>query len=318
MTKLALIVETAERVADGVQEVVLRAADGAPLPSFTPGAHLRVDLPDGRTNAYSLIDAEGAGNAPLRYVLVIRLDPAGQGGSRHMHALKAGDPLAVNVPRNDFPLREHAGRAILVAGGIGITPILSMAAALHGTGRPYRLHYAARNHAAAAYAEALAERHGEALSLHLDDEAGGPLDVATVLADARPDDHVYVCGPRPMIDAVRGGAEARGLGPDQIHSELFDAPAPSADDAAFEVEIASTGQIVQVPADRSIIDALEDAGIDVMYDCQRGDCGICQTTVLEGVPDHRDVVLSEAERAAGDVMQICVSRALTPRLKLDL
>ena len=318
MTKLALIVETAEQVADGVQQVTLRAADGATLPPFTPGAHLRVDLPDGRTNAYSLIDAEGACAAPQNYVLAIRLDPAGQGGSRHMHALKAGDRLDVNIPRNDFPLRDHAGRAILVAGGIGITPILSMAAALHGTRRPYRLHYAARNQAAAAYAETLAGRHGEALVLHLDDEAGGPLDVKAVLADVRPDDHVYVCGPRPMIDAVRSGAEASGLGPDHIHSELFDTPSPGANDAAFEVEIASTGQIVTVSADQSIIDALEDAGLDVMYDCQRGDCGICQTTVLEGVPDHRDVVLSDAERAAGDVMQICVSRSLTPRLKLDL
>ncbi|MRX48992.1 2Fe-2S iron-sulfur cluster binding domain-containing protein [Paracoccus sp. S-4012] len=318
MTKLNLTVEAAAEVAQGVRQLVLRAADGAPLPPFTAGAHLRIDLPDGRSNAYSLVDADGRAGAPDSYTLAVLYEAEGKGGSRHMHALQPGHRVTAEGPKNDFPLAEHPGRAILIAGGIGITPILSMAVTLAESGRPYRLHYAARTHAAAAYAEALTARHGAALDLHLDDQAGRFLDVAAVLADSGAADHVYVCGPKPMIQAVRAAAEARGFTSDRIHSELFENPTEQAGDQPFEVELASTGEVLTVPPGRTIIEVLEEAGHDVMFDCQRGDCGICQTTVLEGVPDHRDVVLSEAERAAGDVMQICVSRALTPRLKLDL
>lgn len=315
---LDLIVAAAGDRAAGIREVVLRSADGSPLPPFTAGAHVRVALPGGNTNAYSLIDLDGQCAAPREYVLAIRRDDLGAGGSKWMHALAAGDRVRAQGPQNDFALDSSDAPALLLAGGIGVTPLISMATALARAGRDWRMFYAARSAEAAAYADLLAERHGGRIALHRDDLAGGPLPVAALVSGIAPGTHVYVCGPRPMIEAARHAAEAAGLAPDHIHSELFQAATPQAGDAPFEVEIASSGQVLTIPPGRTIIEVLEENGIDIVYDCQRGDCGICQTTVLEGIPDHRDVVLSDAERAAGNVMQICVSRAISPRLKLDL
>ncbi|MEO9631019.1 MAG: iron-sulfur cluster-binding domain-containing protein, partial [Sulfitobacter sp.] len=158
---------------------------------------------------------------------------------------------------------------------------------------------------------------GDALHLHCDDDDSA-LNLDAVIASAGGDAHFYVCGPKGLIDAVKAKAEAAGIAPDHIHFELFDAPQEQQGDSAFEVEVASSGEVFTIPPGQSIIDVLEAGGVDVMYDCQRGDCGICQCDVISGTPDHRDVVLSEAERAAGNVMQICVSRAKSPRLVLDI
>ena len=163
--------------------------------------------------------------------------------------------------------------------------------------------------------KALAEKLGEAFTLHCDD-ADSALDLDAVIATLG-DAHLYVCGPRGMIDAARATADAAGFPTGRIHFELFEAAPPPAADAAFEVQI-NAGSVFTIPPGKSIIEVLEENDVDVMYDCQRGDCGICQCDVLEGEPDHRDVVLSEAERAAGDVMQICVSRAKSARLVLDI
>jgi vanillate O-demethylase ferredoxin subunit len=167
-----------------------------------------------------------------------------------------------------------------------------------------------------AYADALADSLGDALHLHCDDDSSA-MDMDAVIGTLG-DAHLYVCGPRGMIDAARARADAAGIPADRVHVELFDNAAQAAGDTAFEVEIASSGEVITVAPDQSIIQALEAAGHDLIYDCQRGDCGICQTDVISGTPDHRDVVLSEAERAAGKVMQICVSRAKSARLVLDL
>lgn len=315
---LDLIVAAASDRAAGIREVVLQSADGSPLPPYAAGAHVRVTLPGGGANAYSLIDLDGQCAAPREYVLAIRRDDLGAGGSKWMHALAAGDRVRAQGPQNDFALDSSDAPALLLAGGIGITPLISMATALARAGRDWRMFYAVRSAEAAAYADLLAERHGGRIALHRDDEAGGPLPVAALVSGLAPGTHVYVCGPRPMIDAARNAAQAAGLPLDHVHSELFQAAAPQAGDAPFEVEIASSGQVLTIPPGRTIIEVLEENGIDIVYDCQRGDCGICQTTVLEGIPHHRDVVLSDAERAAGNVMQICVSRAISPRLKLDL
>lgn len=312
---------TVTRIADpgeGIREIALVPADGGKLPAYDAGAHIRVVLPGGKTNAYSLIDLGSDAENPAEYLLAIRRDDAGAGGSKWMHELSVGDRITARGPQNDFPLDAGDAPALLLAGGIGVTPLISMATALSRGGRDWRMHYAARSAAVAAYADHLTGAHGEQIALHRDDEAGGPLPVTSLVAAAAPGTHVYVCGPRPMIDATRQAAEAAGFTPERIHTELFDTPEPEAGDSPFEVEIASTGQVFTVPPGQTIIEVLEDNGLDVIYDCQRGDCGICQTAVLEGTPDHRDVVLSEAERSAGDVMQICVSRALSSRLKLDL
>ena len=201
---------------------------------------------------------------------------------------------------------------------IGITPMISMAAELVARGTPLEFHYAGRSRAVMAYADRLAETFGAGLHLHCDDDPATGLDLKALAASIGPDRHFYICGPRGMIDAARQAAEAAGIAADRIHVELFDNASAQAGDAAFEVEVASTGEVFTIPPGHTIIEVLEEGGMDLMYDCQRGDCGICQTDIVSGVPDHRDVVLSEAERAEGKVMQICVSRAKSARLVLDL
>lgn len=305
-------------VAERIRRVVLAAPDGAALPAYTAGAHVKVTLPDGGERHYSLVDFDGSAGAPSTYTLGVLLEADSKGGSRYMHGLAPGDAVQVSPPKNDFALIAGEGPVLLIAGGIGVTPIVSMATALKQAGRPYRMVYAARNAAAMAFADALAAQHGEALELHHDDRAGGPLDLKPLIEGAAAGTQIYVCGPRPMIEAAREIAGAAGIPRDHIHFELFQSTTRSSDEAAFEVEIASTGEVHTIPPGRTIIEVLEEAGMDLMYDCRRGDCGICQTGVLEGEPDHRDVVLTEAERASGKVMQICVSRARSPRLKLDL
>lgn len=312
---IALEVVTATDIADPIRELVLRPVNGDPLPAFTPGAHLRFQVADGQWNAYSLITLPGE---PPTCRIAVRREEAGAGGSRFMHALKPGDRVWAQPPRNDFALDDGAGPALLIAGGIGLTPLISMATDLEARGRDFRLVLAARNRGATAYADRLADLFPGRVTLHLDDVAGGPLPVAALIADAAPGTHVYVCGPRPMIEATRAAWAARALPDAQFHTELFDAPQAEAGDQPFEVELASTGQVFTVPPGKTIIEVLESGGVDLVYDCQRGDCGICQTGVLDGIPDHRDVVLSPAEREAGKLIHICVSRAKSARLKLDL
>lgn len=318
LTDLTLIVQRSTDIADLIREIHLTAADGAPLPPFEAGAHIMVTRPDGPENAYSLIDLGGDQTAPERYVLAVRRDDGGSGGSRFMHALTPGDTITASAPKNHFPLDHGTAPALLLAGGIGVTPLISMATALVRQGRDFRMVYACRSPAAAAFADRLAQAHGERLVIHHDDAAGGPLPVADLIAATDPAAHVYVCGPKPMIEATRAAMDAAGRDPAQFHAELFENASHQSGDKAFEVEVASTGQIFTIPPDKTIIEVLEAGGMDLVFDCQRGDCGICQTDVLEGTPDHRDVVLSQAERDSGKVMQICVSRALSARLKLDL
>jgi ferredoxin-NADP reductase len=318
MDRLTLRVIEAEPAAERIRRLVLAAPDGAALPGYSAGAHVKVTLPGGDIRHYSLVDLEGSTQAPRFYTLGVLLENDSKGGSRFMHGLEPGDTLEISAPKNDFALVDDGAPVLLIAGGIGVTPIVSMATALKAAGRPYRMVYAARSAGAMAFAEALMAQHGPALTLHHDDQAGGALDLKPLIEGVSRDAHVYVCGPRPMIEAAREIADAAGLPHDHIHFELFQTTAHDADETAFEVEVASTGQVFTIPPGRTIIEVLEEEGIDLMYDCQRGDCGICQTDVLEGEPDHRDVVLTEAERASGKVMQICVSRAKSPRLKLDL
>jgi vanillate O-demethylase ferredoxin subunit len=233
-----------------------------------------------------------------------------------MHRLRVGDTVRAQPPKCDFALRDHAAPALLLAGGIGVTPLISMATALREADRPFRLVHAARSRGASGFATALSAAFGDVVALASDDEA--PLDLDALMAGLEPGAQLYICGPRGMIEAARTAAAAAGVPGDRVHVELFTNDAAQGSDSAFEVEIASSGQVFTIPPGRTIIEVLEEAGVDLIHDCQRGDCGICQTDVISGTPDHRDVVLSEAERAAGNVMQICVSRARSPRLVLDL
>jgi len=311
------IVAGVKLLAGRIAELRLAAQEGQVLPAFSPGSHIRVVLPDGDSRAYSLIRFDPLPDVVTQYRIAVQLEPDGTGGSRFMHGLAAGDPVTFEPPQNDFPLLTDAP-ALLLAGGIGITPMISMAAALTEAEQRFDFHYAGRSKDLMAYRETLQDHFGDALHLHFDDTPASALNLAAVIATIQTGQHIYICGPRGMIDAAKTTAEAAGIATDRIHVELFDTSATADGDTSFEVELASSGQVFTVPPGQSIIEVLEDGGVDVMYDCQRGDCGICQVDVISGTPDHRDVVLSEAERASGKIMQICVSRAKSPRLVLDI
>lgn len=304
----------------------LRAAGGSVLPGYTPGAHVqvRVRLPDGSDDwrHYSLVDLAGepgGAQAPREYTLAVRREETGRGGSRFMHeGLQPGDRVEVTPPRNDFPLHDGAPGAVLVAGGIGITPLASMAAWRRAQGQAVRMCYAGRSRSMMAFLPELQALLGEALTVHADDERGAPLDAGALLDGCTADERVYVCGPKVMLDAVLAAAQARGWPPERIHFELFAAAVAESGDQPFEVELIQSGQRFTVAADQTLLDCLIEHGCDPMFDCKRGECGVCAVPVVSGEIDHRDYVLSQREKDAGNVIQACISRAKGPRLVLDL
>ncbi|MGZ3275651.1 MAG: PDR/VanB family oxidoreductase, partial [Caulobacteraceae bacterium] len=235
---------------------------------------------------------------------------------------EVGRTLRVSEPRNHFALEPSARRTVLIAGGIGITPLLCMAERLSHAGEPFELHYAARSPERAPFLERIgASAFADRAKVYFSE---GPdasrLDLEAVLADPAPGSHLYVCGPARLIEAAMAAAEARGWPGSRVHREYFapperEAQAPS---EAFEVEIASSGQVLAVPADKTVTQVLAEHGIEVATSCEQGVCGTCVTRVLEGVPDHRDFFLTAQEQAANDQITLCCSRARTSRLVLDL
>ncbi|MBO9515151.1 MAG: oxidoreductase [Variovorax sp.] len=304
----------------------LRAADGAALPAYTAGAHIRVEvtLADGGKDwrHYSLVNfaAQGdATDAPAEYVIAVRKEDDGRGGSRFMHErLAEGDTVTVEAPKNDFPLHDGPGGTVLLAGGIGITPLASMAARRRAEGLPVRLHYAGRSRELMAFLPELQALLGDDLHVHADAEQGRAFDIGALLDGFPPGDRLYVCGPKVMLDAVLAQTQARGWTHDRVHFELFTTPVVEEGDHAFEVELAQSGRRFTVPADQSILDCLIEHGCDPMFDCKRGECGVCATPVIDGEIDHRDYVLTAREKAEGNVMQICISRAKGQKLTLDI
>ncbi|MGY1731682.1 cytochrome P450 [Geodermatophilus sp. SYSU D01045] len=300
-------------VADGVVELVLRAADGSPLPAWEPGAHVDLVLDGAPTRQYSLCGDPADHSA---YRLGVLRDPDGRGSSRYVHdTLREGDRVRVRGPRNNFPLAPSP-RYLFVAGGIGITPVLPMIRAAEAAGADWRLVYGGRRRASMAFLDELAP-HGDRVSVRPQDETG-LLDLDEVLGTPQPDTLVYCCGPEPLLAAVErtvAGWPARSL-----RVERF-APRPQTgpvSDEPFEVVLQRSELTLPVPADRSILSVVEAAGVGVLSSCAEGTCGTCETAVLAGTPDHRDSVLGDDERQAGDCMMICVSRAAGPRLVLDL
>lgn len=330
-TTLRLRVAEARELNPLVRLFRLRADDGAALPGFEAGAHIRVrvDLGNGQSDwrHYSLIDfAAGGQQAPAEYLIAVRKEATGRGGSRFMHErLREGDSVEIEPPKNDFPLHAGAGRAVLLAGGIGITPLFAMAASLGTAGRSFELHYGAREPGRAAFRERLAEAPFAAHTRFYFDSEGPErrLDLARVLAQPSDGTHVYVCGPTGFIDAVLGAASAAGWPARNVHREYFGAAAGAAQaavdaDGAFQVTLAGSGRVVDVPAGTTIVEALRADGVEVPVSCEQGVCGTCLTRVLSGEPDHRDLYLTDEERAANDQMLPCCSRAKTPMLVLDL
>jgi ferredoxin-NADP reductase len=303
-----------------VRSVVLASLDGQPLPPAAPGAHIDVHLAKQLSRSYSIVGQAGNG---ARYEIAVAKDAASRGGSRHVHEkLQVGDEIDIGAPRNLFPLHEDAAATVLIAGGIGITPLWSMAQRLDQLGRRWVLHYAARSRRHAAYLadiEALAARspHGR-LHLHFDDEQGGAcFDMAGAVAAAPADAHLYCCGPQPMLAAYEQAAAARPA--ERVHLERFGAaPGADGDGDSFDVTLSRSGLQFNVPAGQSILDVLLENGMDPSYGCMQGSCGLCETRVLDGTPDHRDNLLSADAKAGNACMLICCSRSKTPSLTLDL
>lgn len=311
--ELDLAVEKVGTPADGVRELVLRAPAGTELPSWAPGAHIDV-MAGGFTRQYSLCGDPR--DRSVWRVAVLR-ESDGRGGSAYLHdAVHEGGLVRVRGPRNHFPL-SPAPRYVFIAGGIGVTPLLPMIAAAQQAGAQWLLAYGGRTRASMAYAEELRAMYGEQVQLLPQDETGLlPLD--ELLGEPAADTLVYCCGPEALLLAVEH--RCAGWPPGSLHVERF-APKehgePQRHDS-FEVELASSGRIVTVPPERSILSVLEEAGVDILSSCTEGTCGTCETGVLAGEVDHRDSLLTDEERAANDVMFVCVSRAACSRLILDL
>lgn len=295
----------------------LASLDGTPLPSFSAGSH--IDLHVGSfVRQYSLCNDPSETD---RYLIAVLRDPQSRGGSAAIHdSLKEGDIVRVSAPRNLFPL-VPSGRTLLFAGGIGITPILCMAERLQHAGAQFELHYCGRTRSRMAFIDRIAAaRFADRAHIHVDD---GPseqkLDAPALLREPAPDTHLYVCGPGGFIDHLVQTAKAAGWPDANVHKEHFAAaPVDTSGDRAFDVQVASSGAIVHVNADQSVIQALESAGVDVPVGCSQGVCGSCLVRVLAGEPEHRDQFLTDEERAANDQFTPCCSRSKSSLLVLDL
>lgn len=286
------------------------------LPTFQPGAHIDVHLPGGLIRQYSITNGPGQLD---RYRIGVKLEPESRGGSEALHhTVREGDVLAISEPRNNFPLRRNAVRTVLIAGGIGITPLLAMAQTLRHSNLGFELHCFARSRDHLAFGEIL-ERLGDSVTAHLglspDDTAAA---IAEILQGRSPSDRVYGCGPAPMLAAVRELAAAADWPEEAVHFEYFSNPTEIDDSSSFEIDLARSALTLAVPAGQTVLEVLRDNGVDVASSCEVGACGTCSVGVIEGEPDHQDVYLTESEKQRGDRMMACISRARGPRLILDL
>lgn len=305
-------------IADDVKTLEMRAVDGAVLPRFTAGAHIDLLLPGGLIRSYSLCNSQAE---PDRYVVAVRRQDNGKGGSLAVHkALRTGAEILIHPPRNNFPLVPDAEHSVLIAGGIGVTPIMSMILQLEALGRSWELHYSSTSRQRAAFLDSLAvfERAKPGrVHFHFDDEhKGAVLDIAACLRGAPAQAHFYCCGPTPMLAAFK--AQTEKLPDSHIHIEHFSSDVVHTKDGTFEVEFRRLGKIVTIAEGQTILEAAIELGCDVPYSCQEGVCGSCEVTVLEGIPDHQDEVLSRQEREANTKMMICCSRSKSPKLVLDI
>lgn len=308
-----LVVTARESVGDGVVSLTLADPTGSELPAWTPGAHIDLLLDDALVRQYSLCGSP-ADHAAWRIAVLLEAD--GRGGSRRVHELQVGDALTVRGPRNHFPLAD-ATRHVFIAGGIGITPILPMIAAAAAAGSDWRLYYGGRTRASMAFLDELGA-HGDRVIVWPEDERG-MLPLAEMLDAPSDDTLVYCCGPEGLLAAAEARCAAWPSG--ALRLERFSAKPqaePDGDADSFEVVCQSSGVTITVPPGKSILDALDENGVSVLSSCQEGVCGTCETRVLEGVPEHRDSLLSADEQAANEYMMICVSRAKSERLVLEL
>ncbi len=303
--------------AEGIVSLELARPDGAPLPAFSAGSHIDVELPNGLTRQYSLCNDASERH---RYRIAVLRDQASRGGSAAVHEVAQGDTLRISEPRNHFPLVQ-AQRTLLFAGGIGITPLLCMAQRLGAIGADFSLHYSTRSPARTAFRDEIAASPFAArVTYHFDD--GPPaqaLNLPAALGAPEAGTHIYICGPTGFINYVRQVAEGMGWPQDRIHVEFFTAaPQDTSADRAFQVRLASSGMTYDVAAGQTVVQALQAQGIEILTSCEQGVCGTCITRVLEGECDHRDLYFTDEEKAKNDQFTPCCSRARSPLLVLDL
>ncbi|WP_298367967.1 PDR/VanB family oxidoreductase [uncultured Bradyrhizobium sp.] len=304
--------------AERINSYELIARSGGELAPFTAGSHIDLHLPNGMIRSYSLVNDQRERH---RYVIAVNKDVEGRGGSSFVHdSMKVGDIMTIFWPRNNFALHEEAEHSVLIAGGIGITPLLSMIRRLEVLGRRWELFYAARTRAAAAFLDELdtfrSDLHSR-IHLDFDDERSGRLfDLPAIVGNAQAHAHLYCCGPVPMLSAFEAAAADRPS--DRVHVEYFKAREAPVTEGGFEVRLARSNRTIAVEPGKTILDALLAAGITANYACAEGVCGTCETRVLEGIPDHRDQFLSKEEQAANTSVMICCSGARSRTLVLDL
>lgn len=288
--------------------------DGSDLPAFEAGAHIDVVFGDDLIRQYSLSNVSGKGV----YRLGILNDPNSRGGSRKIHAdLKTGSEIQISAPRNHFPLAMEAEHSVLIGGGIGITPMISMAHTLKAAGKSFELHYCARSQSRAAFLQELGREFKDQLVLHFDDQGQQALISPKSLAEEQSSAHFYVCGPSGFMDWVISEVKEAGVPSAQVHFEYFSAEVDISGDA-FEVVAQVSGLTVQVRPEESIANALKKAGIHIQTSCEEGVCGTCICDVIEGTPDHRDHFLTDEEKDDNDQIAVCCSRAKSARLVLDI
>jgi ferredoxin-NADP reductase len=310
---LSLRVKSVTWETPGICSYELRPLEGMELPPFTAGAHIDLSLPNGLTRSYSLVNSQSERH---RYVIAVQKDRASRGGSQWIHEnLRPGDVVVLNGPRNNFALDETAEKTVFIAGGIGVTPIMSMIERIRELGRDWELTYCVRKRSGAAFSESLG--NAPQVRFNCDEEPGGKtLDIAALVKAAPANAHLYCCGPLPMLAAFEEAT--KDLARERVHVEYFTAKEQPAVEGGFTVVLAKTGRKLTVSPGKTILDTLREYGVDVPYSCAQGVCGTCETAVLEGIPDHRDLILTSSERAANKKMMICCSGAKSEKLVLDL
>lgn len=293
--------------------------NGEPLPPFAAGAHIDVHLDTGLIRQYSLCNRPGCTEF---YEIAVLQETQSRGGSVAMHQLAVGQTLLIGSPRNSFALDESAVFSILIGGGIGVTPLWSMAHRLRQIGLDFSLHYCVRSRSEAAFMSQIGSvSFRDKIVVYADDDpAGGKLDLESLLRGKHSGTHLYLCGPPGFMSYVLQGAQDSALESNNVHTEHFKAP-PILDRSAdenFEIEIRSTGRVFVVPPDKTVLDVLHQEGLEVPMSCEQGICGTCRVGVLQGEPDHRDSFLTAQERADNRSFLPCSSRARSSRLVLDL
>ena len=307
---------------DDISTFELVSTDGKDLPAFSAGSHIDVHVPSdppGIIRQYSLCNDPSETH---RYVIGVLKDPNSRGGSVAIHErVKEGDELLISAPRNHFALKEDATHSLLLGGGIGVTPIICMAERLSTISKPFEMHYCTREPERTAFSERIQQAsYANNVNHHYDSgDKAQLLDIPALLASPKAGTQLYVCGPKGFMDAVLSTAREKGWPEEQLNYEFFSADVgPSDSDESFEVVIQSTGKVIKVAQDESVVDALEAEGIELPISCEQGVCGTCITNVLEGEIDHKDMYLTVEEQASNKVFMPCCSRAKSARLVLDL